>query len=82
MAADKFPIHNTLMHIWHWMKNQIIQEVPEDIQICEYDCRQRQCAMGEREVCERRLRKAAGELMPDCDARAGMSAKLPKRILP
>jgi uncharacterized protein YecT (DUF1311 family) len=50
--------------IWRWFRNQIIQEVPEDSALCEYDCRKGQCTREEWETCDRRLNKAAGELMP------------------
>jgi hypothetical protein len=38
------------------LEQEVIQEVPEDIQLCEFDCRKLQCAMGDWEKCERRLR--------------------------
>jgi hypothetical protein len=50
--------------IWRWLRNQFIQEVPEDSALCEFDCRKGQCRMEEWETCDRRLTKAAGELMP------------------
>jgi hypothetical protein len=40
-----------------WLKEQIIQDVPEDIALCEFDCRKSQCLMGEWENCERRLER-------------------------
>ena len=39
-----------------WLKEQIVQDVPEDIALCEFDCRKGQCRMGEWESCERRLK--------------------------
>ncbi len=36
----------SLRRLWHWLKDQIVQEVPEDIGLCEYDCRKKQCIMG------------------------------------
>jgi hypothetical protein len=39
-----------------WLKGQIVQEVPEDVALCEFDCRKGQCRMGEWESCERRLK--------------------------
>jgi curli biogenesis system outer membrane secretion channel CsgG len=53
-----------LARFWQWVKDQIVQEVPDDIAVCEYDCRKPQCVMGEWETCDRRLLKAAGEVMP------------------
>jgi hypothetical protein len=39
-----------------WLINQVIQDVPEDVALCEFDCRKSQCRMGEWENCERRQR--------------------------
>ena len=50
-----------LIGLWQWVKDQIVQEVPKDIALCEFDCRQTQCAMGEWETCAHRLEKAALE---------------------
>jgi hypothetical protein len=55
---------NILRNIWNWVAGQVIGEVPEDDAPCEYDCRKLQCTEGEWETCERRLQRAAGELMP------------------
>lgn len=44
--------------------NHVIQDMPDDIGICEFDCRRLQCSQGEWEICERRLNRARGELMP------------------
>lgn len=52
------------VRLWHWIKDQIVQNVPKDIALCEFDCRKEQCTMEEWETCERRLDKAAGDLMP------------------
>jgi len=52
------------LRLWQWIKNQVIQPAPDDITICEFDCRKQQCALGEWQSCDRRLTKAAGELMP------------------
>lgn len=43
---------------------QIVDDAPEDLAICEFDCRREQCTWNEWETCERRIRKAAGELFP------------------
>jgi hypothetical protein len=52
--------------------NQIIQDVPKDIAVCEFDCRRIQCSR--RMTCERRLNRARNELMPARD-----SLTLPRR---
>jgi hypothetical protein len=49
---------------FHWVRLQIIQDVPKEAALCELDCRKDQCSQGEWEACERRLNRAEGELMP------------------
>ncbi len=53
-----------LRRVLGWVKNQIIQDVPKDIALCEFDCPKGQCRMDEWEKCERRLSNAANELKP------------------
>jgi curli biogenesis system outer membrane secretion channel CsgG len=48
-----------------FVKRNIVDDVPEDIAVCEFDCRKGQCMMGEWAACNRRTRKASGELFPD-----------------
>ena len=52
-------------NIWDWVRRQFIDEVPEGDALCEFDCRKPQCTEGEWETCDRRLRRGAGELMPE-----------------
>jgi hypothetical protein len=42
--------------LWQRFRNKVIQDVPEDIQLCEFDCHNLECAMGDWEKCEKRLR--------------------------
>jgi hypothetical protein len=39
-----------------WIKRRLIQDVPEEIAACEFECRRTECQQGEWETCERRLR--------------------------
>jgi len=55
---------NLVRAAWGWLRRQIVDDVPEADAICEFDCRKSQCSVGEWETCERRLRQAAGELLP------------------
>jgi len=54
----------SLRPIWQRFRKQWVEEVPEDIAICEFDCRKGQCLYDEWATCERRISKAGGELMP------------------
>jgi hypothetical protein len=59
------PKNNTpLKRFWRWVGGQVVHDVPEDSALCVFDCRKGQCTLGEWEACDRRLHKAAGELMP------------------
>ena len=40
----------SLIRLWQWVKDQIVCEVPEDLVLCEYDCRKKQCTVGEWET--------------------------------
>lgn len=53
-----------LRRVWGWVAGQFFREVPSEDALCEFDCRKPQCHEGEWENCMRRLRRAAGELMP------------------
>jgi len=50
--------------LWQWLKDQMVQDVPEGDALCEFDCRKGQCDEGEWASCERRIQKAGGELWP------------------
>ena len=52
-------------NMWNWLRRQIVADVPEGEALCEFDCRKPQCTEEEWEVCDRRLKRAAGELMPE-----------------
>ena len=46
---------NSLYRFWYRFKNQIIQDVPENIAVCEFECRKPHCTMGDGGKCELRL---------------------------
>jgi hypothetical protein len=48
-----------------FVKRNIVDDVPEEIALCEFDCRKGQCEQGEWVSCDRRVRKASGELFPN-----------------
>ena len=57
------------LRLWHWFKDQLVQDVPEADAVCEFDCRKPHCKHGEWASCERRIRGAAGELWPESPTR-------------
>lgn len=50
--------------IWHWMHDQVAQEVPDAVAACEFDCRKHDCEEEELATCDRRIQRAAGEQWP------------------
>ena len=47
---------------WRFLMDGLIQSVPEEDALCEFDCRKRQCALDEWSTCERRLQAVAAQL--------------------
>ena len=42
---------------WRFLMNQLIQDVPKSIAICEFDCREPDCTAERWLTCERRLKQ-------------------------
>ena len=57
-----------MIKFWRWIKNQIVQDVPEEVALCEFECHKQQCTEREWQTCARRIAWAAG------DARLGKQA--------
>jgi hypothetical protein len=53
------------LRFWEWSKSQIVQTVPDEMSVCEFDCRRPQCTIAHWESCDYRSHEAAGWLMPD-----------------
>jgi hypothetical protein len=64
MPKNTRQVPGSLRQLWQRLKRQWITVVPDDIAVCEFDCRKGQCLYDEWDSCERRISKAAGELMP------------------
>jgi len=54
---------------WRFLMNHLIQDVPESLALCEFDCRRTDCTPEQWASCERRLRavQQAGDI-PRCAA--------------
>ena len=44
----------TNLRLRHWITDHIIQDVPDNIAVCEFDCRKGQCTLREWEACKNR----------------------------
>lgn len=58
---------NPLKGLIRWIADQFVRDVPADDALCAFDCKRDQCTAGEWASCDRRLQRAAGELMPSPD---------------
>ena len=38
-----------------WLEERLVEEVPDDLALCEFGCRKPECRMGEWANCARRL---------------------------
>ncbi|MGD2113175.1 MAG: hypothetical protein PVI50_07305 [Gammaproteobacteria bacterium] len=45
-------------NLFGWLKRPV-EEVPDDIAVCEFECRRTQCRQGDWQHCERRLQASA-----------------------
>ena|ERR1700689_378027 len=60
---DRFTGGNPILRMWQSFKRQIVDDVPEAIATCQFDCPRAQCKQDEWHACERRIRISAGELI-------------------
>jgi hypothetical protein len=44
-----------MLLLWQWIRNQIVQQIPEEIALCEFDCYKQQCTDKEWQTCTRRI---------------------------
>jgi hypothetical protein len=64
MSEDRSSQGNPFRRLWRLLKSQTVDDVPDDVAMCEFDCRKEQCMHDEWASCERRRRKGSGELFP------------------
>jgi len=56
---------------WERMKAEFVQEVPEEIAFCEFNCRKEQCTEADWQTCPLRLAMAAkANVRPEISVRA------------
>jgi hypothetical protein len=82
------PIYSTALQVipeasifdrgWRFLMDQLIQDVPESIALCEFDCREPNCTAERWAACERRIeqerlseRKSSGLPAPCGDDQPG-----------
>lgn len=54
------PVRTSVLRVRNWIREQVVQEVPEEIALCAFDCRKGDCTHSEWEACARRRSHAAG----------------------
>jgi hypothetical protein len=65
MLGDRSRRGNSFHRLRQFVERQIIDDAPEKLAICQFDCRKGECLQDEWETCDRQIRKGAGELFPD-----------------
>jgi hypothetical protein len=55
------PKASLLRRGWRFLMDGLIQSVPEEDALCEFDCRKPQCGLDEWSTCERRLQAVAAQ---------------------
>ena len=48
-------LRTSIIEFSHWLKAQWVSEVPEDLAICEFECRKSQCSSDDWARCVRRV---------------------------
>jgi hypothetical protein len=56
MVTRKQNNQGRIYQVRQWFKTLLIQDVPEEIAACEFECRRTDCRQGEWETCPNRLR--------------------------
>jgi hypothetical protein len=64
MFEDKNKKSGAFRRLGQKIAGELIQVVPEELAICEFDCRKASCTVEQWRRCERRIEKARGELRP------------------
>jgi hypothetical protein len=64
MLEDRSRSTTSFQRLWQFVKRQTVDDAPEELTLCEFDCRKGQCQQNEWDTCGRRIRKGAGELFP------------------
>ena len=62
-------ISDRLSRLWGAIENVVVQDIPDDVALCEFGCRKGECSHEEWASCSRRLTKGAGELSPSATER-------------
>ncbi len=63
-------LRTSIVELCRWLKDQWVAEVPDDLAICEFECRESECSVDGRANCVRRIfqtAKAPGPLRHSAD---------------
>ena len=65
LARNRRPVAGGVFcRAWRFLVDQVVRDVPEEMALCEFDCRKPECNFSEWAACERRLARGAGEITP------------------
>lgn len=49
------PVTRSIGRVQRWFADHIIQNVPEEVSVCEYECQEPDCHIAKWAMCEKRL---------------------------
>ena len=63
VPENRFRREKPFLRMLKYVKRQIVDDVPEAIALCQFDCDRVKCLLDEGHACERQIHKSAGELI-------------------
>jgi len=67
-ALQRIPDASLFDRGWRFLLDQLMQEVPAGLAVCEFDCRETDCTMERYVSCERRLQAGRPAAVPSKQA--------------
>jgi hypothetical protein len=52
MAERFVPSRTAFVKLWQWIKNEIVQDVPAELAVCEFECQRTHCTVSHWRACE------------------------------
>ena len=56
MTDDGREKGSLISRIRRWIRDEIVQEVPPEMSVCEFECKHLECTQGHWDTCKNRLR--------------------------
>jgi len=56
-------LRNSIVEFCRWLKAEWVAEVPDDLAVCEFECRKSRCSLDDWAQCVHRVSSARNELV-------------------